>query len=181
MSEKKPVVAVHESRAAAEQAVQELHRSGFDLKKLSIVGRDHHTREYFFGYFRIGDRVRYWGKAGAICGGLSGSAYFWMPEIGTLVVAGPMVASIVAALDKAGVAGGLSALGDGLFSIGFTKDSIRKYESAVQAGRFLLITHAAAEDVSAAKKFFDQTQIDGNAMDFDAPLADGRRLRIWRG
>jgi hypothetical protein len=41
-----------------------------------------------------------------------------------MLVGGPLVASIVAALEDAVVVGGLSAIGAGLFSIGTPKDSI---------------------------------------------------------
>jgi len=40
------VVAIYKSHAEAEAAVKELHHSGFDMKKLSIVGPDHHTHEH---------------------------------------------------------------------------------------------------------------------------------------
>ena len=36
-------VATYSSHTAAEAAVKELQSSGFDMKKLSIAGRDYHT------------------------------------------------------------------------------------------------------------------------------------------
>ena len=44
------IVATYPSHTTAEAAVKELQRSGFDMKKLSIVGRDHHTDEHVVGY-----------------------------------------------------------------------------------------------------------------------------------
>jgi hypothetical protein len=44
MSKNNSVVAICPSHTAAEAAIKELQKSGFDLKKLSIVGRDHHPR-----------------------------------------------------------------------------------------------------------------------------------------
>jgi hypothetical protein len=43
MSEKNAVVAIYASHSQAEEALKELQRSGFDMKKLSIVGKDYHT------------------------------------------------------------------------------------------------------------------------------------------
>jgi hypothetical protein len=43
-------VAVYNSHGDAEACVQELQKSGFDMKKLSIVGRDYHTDEHVVGY-----------------------------------------------------------------------------------------------------------------------------------
>ncbi|MCL5099408.1 MAG: permease, partial [Candidatus Omnitrophica bacterium] len=48
------VVAIYKSHAEAEAAVKELQQSGFDMKKLSIVGRDHHTDEHVVGYYNTG-------------------------------------------------------------------------------------------------------------------------------
>jgi hypothetical protein len=53
------VVAVYGTHDAAEAAVLELQRAGFDLKKLSIVGKDYHTEEHVVGYYNTGDRVKY--------------------------------------------------------------------------------------------------------------------------
>ena len=66
------VVAIYKSHSEAEAAVKELQRSGLDMEKLSIVGRDCHTEEHVVGYYTTGDRMRYWGKQGAFWGG------FWV-------------------------------------------------------------------------------------------------------
>ncbi len=52
-------VAILNSHAEAEIAVKELQRSGFDMKKLSIVGKDYHTEEQVVGYYNAGDRISY--------------------------------------------------------------------------------------------------------------------------
>ena len=92
MSEKNSVVAIFESHNQAEDAVRELQKDGFDMKKLSIVGKDYHTDEHVVGYYNTGDRMMYWGKLGAFWGGfwglLFGSAFFWVPGIGPLARGG---------------------------------------------------------------------------------------------
>ena len=59
--------------------------------------------------------MKYWGKQGAFWGGLwgllCGAAFFAIPGIGPVLVAGPLVASIIGALEGAIVVGGLSARG----------------------------------------------------------------------
>ena len=45
MSEHNAVVGVYHSHTDAEAAVKELQKSGFDMQKLSIVGKDYHTQE----------------------------------------------------------------------------------------------------------------------------------------
>jgi uncharacterized membrane protein len=155
MSQKNAIVAIYESHSQAEEALKELQRSGFDMKKLSIVGKDYHTEEHVVGYYNAGDRMKRWGKSGAFWGGfwglLLGSAFFAIPGIGPVLVAGPLVAWIVGALEGAVVVGGLSAIGAGLYSIGIPKDSIVQYESALKSDKFLLLAHGTADEVEKAK------------------------------
>lgn len=162
MSEKNSIVAIFESHNEAEDAVRELQKSGFDMKKLSIVGKDYHTDEHVVGYYNTGDRMMYWGKLGAFWGGLwgmlFGSAFFFVPGIGPLLVAGPLVMWIVGALEGAAMMGGLSALGAALVSIGIPKNSVLQYEANVKAGKFLLVLHATSQEVERAKDRLDNTQ-----------------------
>jgi hypothetical protein len=155
MAKDATVIAIYENHHAAEDAVQELQRAGFDMKKLSIVGKDYHTEEQVVGYYNSGDRVKYWGKLGAFWGSvwglLFGWAFFFVPGIGPVLVAGPIAAAIVAALEGAAVVGGLSALGAGLFSLGIPKDSVLQSEVAVKADKFLLIAHGTDADVDRAR------------------------------
>jgi uncharacterized membrane protein len=162
MSNKNCVVAVFESHDQAEDAIRELQKDGFDMKKLSIVGKDYHTEEHVVGYYNTGDRMLYWGKLGAFWGGfwglLFGSAFFWVPGVGPLLVAGPLVMMIVGALENAAVVGGLSALGAGLFSIGIPKNSVVQYETEVKNGKLLLVAHGTADEVARARDLLHQTQ-----------------------
>jgi uncharacterized membrane protein len=155
MLETNAVVAIYESHSQAEEALKELQRSGFDMKKLSIVGKDYHTEEHVVGYYNAGDRMKRWGKTGAFWGGfwglLFGSAFFAIPGIGPVLVAGPLVAWIVGALEGAVVVGGLSAVGAGLYSLGIPKDSIVQYEAALKSDKFILLAHGTAEEVETAK------------------------------
>lgn len=149
------VVAVYDTHEAAEKAVRELQRSGFDMQKLSIVGKDYHTEEDVVGYYTTGDRMKAWGKSGAFWGGLwglmFGSAFFLVPGFGPLLAAGPLVGWIVGALEGAAVVGGLSALGAGLYSIGIPKDSIIEYETQIKAGKFMVIAHGSPDQVGKTK------------------------------
>ncbi len=161
MPEMNSVVAIYETHSQAEEAVKELQKSGFDIKKMSIVGKDYHTDEHVVGYYNAGDRMKYWGKMGAFWGGiwglLFGAAFFVIPGIGPILVAGPLVAWIVGALEGAVVVGGLSALGAGLYSIGIPKDSVMKYETALKSDLFLLVAHGTAEEVAQARDILHAT------------------------
>lgn len=161
MADNNAVVGVYNSHTEAEASIKELQRSGFDMKKLSIVGKDFHTEEHVVGYYNTGDRMKVWGKLGAFWGGfwglLFGSAMFFIPGIGPLIVFGPIVGWIVGALEGAVVVGGLSALGAGLYSIGIPKDSVVLYETAIKSDKFLVIAHGTVDEVARAKTILERT------------------------
>ena len=96
MEDTNATVAVFESHVEADEAVKELQKAGFDMKKLSVVGKDYHTEEHVVGYYNAGDRMKHWGKLGAFWGGLwgllFGAAFFWVPGIGPVLIGGPLVA-----------------------------------------------------------------------------------------
>ena len=155
-------IAIFESHTKAEEAVNELKKANFNIKQLSIVGRDYHTEEHVVGYYNTGDRMKKWGKMGAFWGGiwglLVGAAFFWVPGIGPILVAGPFVSMLVGALEGAVVIGGLSALGAGLFSIGIPKDSVLNYETELKAGKFVLIAHGTADEIENAREILSTTE-----------------------
>jgi uncharacterized membrane protein len=161
MSKKSTVVAVYPTHTDAEAAIKELQHAGFDMKRLSIVGKDYHTEEHVVGFYNVGHRMKYWGKLGAFWGGvwslLFGSAFFLIPGLGPLVVAGPLVQVIVSVLEGAAVMGGMSALGAGLYSIGIPKDSILQYETALKTNEFLLVAHGSDQEVARAKEILETT------------------------
>jgi len=162
MSELNAVVAVYGTHTGAEEAVKELQRAGIDMRALSIVGKDTHTDEHVVGYYNTGDRMKYWGKTGAFWGGfwglLFGSAFFAIPGIGPVLVAGPVVAWIVGALEGAAVVGGLSAIGAGLYGMGIPKDSVVQYEAALKTDKFLLMVHGTAAEVERARGLIESTR-----------------------
>jgi uncharacterized membrane protein len=161
MTKNNSVVAVFKSHTEAEAAVKELQQAGFNMKQLSIVGRDYQTNEDVVGYYNTGDRMKYWGKVGAFWGGfwglLFGSAFFLIPGVGPLLFAGPIVGYIAAALEGALVVGGLSVLGAGLYSMGIPKDSILQYETAVKNGKYVLIAHGSDLETVHAREILKNT------------------------
>ena len=162
MSQVESIVAVYHTHAAAEESVKQLQHAGIDMRTLSIVAKDSHTDEQVVGYYNVGDRMKRWGKIGSFWGGfwglLFGSAFFAIPGIGPLLIAGPLVVWIVGALEGAVVVGGVSALGAGLVSMGIPKNSVLQYETAVRTDKFLLIVNGTAAEVAKAKEILSGTQ-----------------------
>ena len=146
---------VFDTHAAAEEAIRTLGQSGFDMKKLSLVGKGYHSEEKPMGFYTAGDRIKVWGSNGAFWGGIWGllfaPAVFVLPGLGVVGMAGPIVATLVGALEGAVVVGGLSALGAALTQVGVPKDQVIKYEAALKVDKYLLVVHGSAEDQEKAR------------------------------
>ena len=110
MAKENAAIAVYDTHIQAEAAIKELQKSGIDMKKLSILGKDYHAEENVVGYYNAGDRMKFWGKLGAFWGGLwgllFGSALFFIPGVGHIVALGPVGGMIVGALENAIIVGG---------------------------------------------------------------------------
>jgi len=154
MADENSCAALYRSHEQAEAAVRVLQNAAFDIKKVSIVGKGFHSEDHPVGFYKTGDQVKFWGVQGAFWGGiwglLVGAALFWIPGIGPVVMAGPLVTALVGALGGVVAVGGLSALGAALYSIGIPKDSIICYETALKSDQYLIIVHGKQEEVVRA-------------------------------
>jgi hypothetical protein len=161
-------IAVFATHTEAEAAVTELQRAGFDLTRLSIVGADYHTDEHIVGYYNTGDRMKAWGTAGAFWGGiwglLVGAAFLLIPGVGPVLVAGPLVAAIVGGVESAVVVGGLSAIGAGLVSLGVPKNSVLNYETAIKAGKYVLVANGSAVYIEHAREILATTHTESTTV-----------------
>jgi len=153
MEKNQPVAAVYNTHQEAEEAIKELQKSGFDMKQLSIVGRDYHSEEQVVGYYNAGDRMKYWGNwapFGRLLGsfleapfsGYRGLVRSWSP--------GRWWPPLLALWKKPPWSEASLLSGAGLYSIGIPKDSVIKYETALKAKKFVVIAHGTAQEVKRA-------------------------------
>jgi hypothetical protein len=153
---------VFDTHAAAENAIRTLGQSGFDMTTLSLVGKGYHSEEKPMGFYTAGDRIKAWGGSGAFWGGIWGMllapAVFVLPGLGVVGMAGPLVATLVGALEGAVVVGGLSALGAALTQNGVPKDQVIKFEAALKVDKYLLVVHGSAEDQDRARSVLAQAK-----------------------
>lgn len=170
MENSNAVVAVFDSHAAAEIAVEKLAAAGIEMKKLSVIGKGYHSEEKVIGFYNMGDRVKFWGSRGAFWGGLwglfFGGLFLTVPIIGHVIVLGYLAGILVTGLENAALVGGLSALGAALYSVGIPKDSVIDYETALKADRFLVLAHGTREEVAHAREIlgtFKPSRLDVHA------------------
>lgn len=81
MSEDDVVVAVYRDHSSVEDAVRQLQKSGYDIRKLSIVGNDYCIEERVAGFYSTSDRVKHWGICGVIGGGTLGLLFGVVPIV----------------------------------------------------------------------------------------------------
>ncbi len=122
---------------------------------MSLIGKGYHSNEHPIGFYTAADRIKAWGGTGAFWGGIWGvlmaPAVFFLPGLGLIGLAGPIVAALVAALEGAVVVGGLSALGAALTTLGVPKKRAIKYETAVKADKYVPVVHGNAADAAQAR------------------------------
>lgn len=169
-----PVAAVHKLYSDAANVSRLLKKGQFNIKKLAIIGRAHPTGDRVVDFYATGNRVKHWGTNNALWGGLwsmlLASAFFLIPGIDLVAVAGSAVAWIVGALESAAVIAGLSVLGAELNTIGISKLSAFGYESFVEPGKFLLIAHETTDKAEAARRILaDTSSEETNVREWEQP------------
>jgi len=146
----------------AQDAIRSLGRSGFDVGKLSLIGKGHNSEETPIGFYTGGDRILTWGSIGAVWGGIWGlllaPAIFFLPGFGLVAMAGPIVAALIGALEGAVVVGGLTALGAGLTHIGIPYNQALQYETALKEEKYLLMVHGTSGNAIEARSVLTRTQ-----------------------
>ncbi len=155
MPDKAVAVAVFHSHEQVVGVVRELHDIGFDMQSLSIVGKGFYAGNQAVGDNSMGPRMQAWGRLGefwgTIWGLVAGSSFFRFSDLGSVLVAGPLVLRIVAALSGTGTPGAANALGVALVGVGIPQNRIVHYEFLVKMDKILLIVHGAPADVELSK------------------------------
>ena len=154
MSNRNVCIAVVANHAQAEKALAVLRDGHFDMQQVSLVGKDHPEDKSIHGYYTTGQNMKFWGEQGALWGGLmgalAGAGFLFVPGIGPLVVAGPLLSMIVGGAQGAVALGGIEAVFAGLLHLGLTRDSLVLYESQLKAGKILVVAHGLPADVTSA-------------------------------
>jgi hypothetical protein len=156
------VVGVYKSMAQAEDAVRALGDGGFPVQKVSVIAKHLEDDRRVHGYVTSCDVARSTATTGAWVGGLFGllvgAAFLWVPGVGPLVVAGSLTSALLGGIEGAVAGAAVSGLLGWLVSLGISKEKILKYESAVKAGKFLVIAHGSSESIVKAREILAKSQ-----------------------
>ncbi len=162
------VVANFPSHPEAEEIVLELQKQGFDMQKLSIIGKDYQTTEHVRGFLTWKDTAKagaagggYWGSfVGGLFGILAGAGVLFIPGVAPIIIAGPIAGVLAGWLEGTLVgAAGAAAVGGlagALAGLGIPKHELVKYETQIQAGEFIILVTGSNEDISQARQMLDR-------------------------
>jgi len=155
------VIGVYNTMSEAEEAVRMLDKGNFPIKQVSIVAQDMKSEKEVHGYVTTGDVAKSSAGTGAWVGGifglLVGAAFIWVPGFGPLLVAGSFAAMLLGSMEGviAGAAGG--GLLGALVGWGVSKQHILKYEEHLKGGKYLLMAHGSADEVTRAHNILQGT------------------------
>jgi uncharacterized membrane protein len=161
------IVGHYPSHIEAEIAVIDLQERGFDMKKLSIVGKDYQTAEHVRGFLSWKDTAKegatgagYWGSfVGGLFGILVGAGVLFIPGIGQVIIAGPITGVLAGWLEGSLIGGAsgaaLGGISGALGGLGIANNEILKYETRIQAGEFIILVTGSDEDVKQAEQMLE--------------------------
>lgn len=158
------VLATYSNHSAAEIAIKNLNDAGFDMSKITVIGMDYHTEERPIGFVNAGERMTFWGAAGAfwgsIWGMLIGSAMLFVPGVGHIVVGGWLASTFAGLLEGAVIGAGTGVLGGALASIGIPRDSVLAFEEDICAGKFVVAVQVTPSEAQLANDVLADTAPD---------------------
>jgi hypothetical protein len=158
-SDRNSVVAIFETHGHTEKTIKELQRCGHDMRNLSIAGQAPHVEGQTVGYYLAGGRMKRSGGGGSVWGiswaVLQGSGYFAIPEVGSVLVAGPLVSWMVTEIENGFPSSEATAIGAGLHKIGVPIDFVSQYEDAIRTGKLVVVAHGTVSEVEKAKSIME--------------------------
>jgi hypothetical protein len=155
-------IAVFRDHDDVDRAIGKLIDAGCNMENFSLIGKGYQTEEKIVGFYTTGDRMKFWGKAGAFWGGLwglfLGGVVVTLPPAGPMIVLGKLAAMVVSSIEGAIAVGGLSTLGAAIYSLGIPKNSVVHYESALKSDGFLLLAQGSVEEMLKATTVMENTR-----------------------
>jgi hypothetical protein len=157
----------------AQSALQELIDDDFPLDRVSLLGKAGASGDDPLGvYFpSTGDRMRGWGRLGAIWGGVMGmlggaAGMFIIPGIGPLMIVGPVAEILVGTVAGAGLGGGLMASGAALSEVavaahrmGVPESAIEDMEHRLRDDQYMLLLIVHHDEVERWDKLLGETRV----------------------
>lgn len=160
MSKNTAVFGIYPDRAAAEEGIEILRRTGFRGTDVSVLFPENSgTKD--FGHEK-NTKAPEGATSGVVAGGITGGVLGWLTGIGALAIPGigPFLAAgpIVAALAGAGAVGTLGGIIGALAGLGIPEYEARRFEGRIREGGLLLSVHCDNHEwVKKAREILEST------------------------
>lgn len=145
MENQKLLIANYTTLQQAEDDIKKLKKNGYDITKLSLIGKDCYTEQSVLGYFNIYDKMEKWSTIGlfaiGLCGLLFGLLFIFNLVASLPNIKIPIIYACVAILLAASLP---------LIGMGFSKEKNIKYKTEIKAKKIMLFaqeTNAKVEDL----------------------------------
>jgi len=153
------LVAVYADEVQAKDVVKILIGKDYQMDLISVLGRVHGLGDDSLGIYHLqaGERMKTWGKQGAVWGGLWGmlagaAGFFIFPGLGAVAAAGYIVEVIAGgAVLGAGTLSGAAALSQlavAFHRAGIPPEEIQALHKAIEDGKYLLMLRGAASELA---------------------------------
>ena len=151
----KILIAVFEDHKKAGEALGSIEKQGLDMKKVSVIGKDHYSKNGAAAKFSPDEKP---GFAGG---------FFWnslpfdkgsysVPGGGTFGVLGPLAGVVERVRGEDASEEKFSFVNKALLEIGVPKDKIRKYQDILSEEKDLLIVHGAADKLEMCRETLEK-------------------------
>jgi len=170
---KKAVLGIANSRAQAEQIVNELKDAGFTGNDISVLFPDKTgTRDFAHEQHT---KAPEGAATGAVTGGLLGGGLGWLVGIGSLAIPGlgPFIAAgpIMAALSGAAAGAAAGGLTGALVGLGVPEYEAKQYEGKLRSGNLLISVHTDdGNEVTRVKDIFKRAGASDISYTGEAPV-----------
>jgi hypothetical protein len=162
MADKHICVAIYANHNQADEAFSRLQTEGTDMDLLSFVGRDYWKD--MVGSRNSGEHFTYQGCLAPfwqrLWSTLRGWGVFWLFENGPVLVAGPLVRTIVATQEEGNGngSGHANAFEAGLSGIGIPKESLFEYEKALLSNQILVFIQGTLHEINRVQGILNETK-----------------------
>jgi hypothetical protein len=158
-------VGVFSSHSQAENALNELSRSGFGMERVSIVARDAEKLERSdrIGDARVQDAdddtladegLKTGATAGGVVGGLTGLLVglgtLAIPGVGPIMLAGATATALATSVAGGAIGAAAGGMVGGLVGLGIPEDRAQDYHDRVVRGEYLVVIDGTQAEIASA-------------------------------
>lgn len=160
MADKHTCISIYKTYDQADEAFSRLQAERFDMDLLSFMGRDYWKS--MVGSRNAGGRFLYRGNFGPfwerLWSILHGWGVFWFFEDGPVLVAGPLVRTIIATQEESNGDGHASGFEASLSGVGIPQESLVQYEKVLVHDQILVFTQGTLNEISHAQDILEETK-----------------------